>query len=173
MKHQKGAGGVSLLVLIIVAAFGWALYEAVPADAAQVQALVASAQQSPEARSVIAIALTQKPNPNKAELRTLELKVNEILVTEIARKEAGDPTIMLPSVVKEQLRAKEKLQAERAAIEIQAAKDLRSQKPLADMTPAEIMLWLKDRLLQVCLTFGSLVIVWVALSMMNRRKNGE
>lgn len=97
--NQTGSSALSLLLSIglVMGALLWLLSDYLPADATDVQAVVASAASSQEAKKVLAEALKETPNPNRAALNRMRGRVNEVLGTETARAVTGDKSIESPS----------------------------------------------------------------------------
>jgi hypothetical protein len=128
---QRGESTMSLLVSMAVI-FGflvWLLSDYMPADAEDLQAVISLAAPSPDAKSALATALKETPNPNRTELRHMRSRVNEIIVTETARVVTGDKTLETPS---ERNAANERLGAARlAAIESKAWSEMSGEERAA------------------------------------------
>jgi hypothetical protein len=82
-----------------VAALFWTLYDFLPADVNEVQAVVALAAPNAEAKAALAESLSKTPNPDRVDLRRMRRDVNEILVTETARTVTGDLSLQTPSAL--------------------------------------------------------------------------
>ena len=96
---QRGASLLSflLLVALLAVAFRWLLDDYLPASAEDLNAVVALADSSTAARTILVGALKETPNPNRGELRLLRSRMNEVIVTETARAVTGDKTIETPT----------------------------------------------------------------------------
>lgn len=96
---QRGAGALDLLVTLalMLGIIFWVFSDYLPAHAEDLQAVIVLAEPSPVAKSVLAASLKDTPNPNRNELRRLRNRVNEIIVTEMARTATGDETLETPS----------------------------------------------------------------------------
>lgn len=96
---QKGQGSLSLLVsiVLVLCSLLWLLSDYLPAQADELKEVVSLAATSPEAKAAVVATLKQTPNPNRMELRHMRNRVNEIIVTDTARKVTGDTTLETPS----------------------------------------------------------------------------
>jgi hypothetical protein len=95
----KREGTITFLlgIFLFVGSLFWLLSDYRDAQAEDLQKVITTAADNVEANAVIAQALKASPNPNKIELRQLQKKVNEIIVTDLARKVTGDSTLKPPS----------------------------------------------------------------------------
>jgi len=83
---------------LVLACLFWMLSDYAPASAEDLQAVISTATPSPEAKSILAVALKETPHPNRAQLSNMRKRVNEVLVTESVRSLTGDQTLESPSV---------------------------------------------------------------------------
>lgn len=98
-KLQRGRAGWELLLwvsIVVLAVCAWAP-DFVPADAADIQALVERAQANETAKNALSSALKETPNPSKSDFRRMERTVDEVLVTAISREVTGDQSLQTPS----------------------------------------------------------------------------
>lgn len=101
-SEQRGSGTVSSLVLV---ALGIALLlmmvrDNSPAKPEDLQGVISLASINPEANAALAAALLETPNPSRADLDGMRDRVNEIVVTEIAKEVTGETTLQTPSVAR-------------------------------------------------------------------------
>lgn len=96
---QRGEGTLSVVISIalITGYLSWVLSDFLPAQAEDLQKVVLTAAASPDANAVVVESLKETPNPNRIELRHMRSRVNEIIVTETARKVTGDKALETPS----------------------------------------------------------------------------
>lgn len=90
----------STLLVSLALMFGgllWLLSDYLPADATELQALVALATPNPDAKTALAESLRETPNPNRVELRRMRSRVNGILLTATARAVTGNKALETPS----------------------------------------------------------------------------
>lgn len=98
-KLHRGSAVWDLLLwvsIVVFALWAWAP-DFVPADAADIKALVERAQANDAAKNAVSSALNESPNPSKSEFRRMERTVDEVLVTTIAREVTGDQSLQTPS----------------------------------------------------------------------------
>lgn len=139
--NQKGGSALGLalyLALVLGTLFLW-ISDHLPADAADVQALVSIAASNAEARKGLAETLKATPNPNRLELRKMHRRINDVMVTEVARQATGDKTLKTP--------------AERQA-EAAARRSHLQTKPWSELSSGERM----DRVLDYVLNSAGLVL---------------
>lgn len=96
---QRGGSTLSALVsaVLILGVLSWLLSDYLPASAEDLQAVVVLAGPSPAAKGALAALLKETPHPNRSELRDMRRRVNEVIVTEMARAITGDKTIEAPA----------------------------------------------------------------------------
>ena len=102
MNSMNGKGSWDTLIwlgLLILALWAW-VPDYLPADASDVQALGQKSSVDAEARQALVLALKETPNPNRGQLRQMEKRVNEVLVTAAARGVTGDKTLPTPAEAK-------------------------------------------------------------------------
>jgi len=102
MKSINGKGSWDTLIwlgTLIFALWAWAP-DYLPADASDVQALGQKSSVNAEARQGLVLALKETPNPNRGQLRQMEKRVTEALVTAAARDLTGDKTPPTPAEAK-------------------------------------------------------------------------
>lgn len=94
-KTQAGAFDVWWLfyVICLCATFYFWGMDWLPADAADVQSVVALSEKSAIAKKQVVDALKANPNPSRGDLRRLRLSINDVLVTATAREVTGDATL--------------------------------------------------------------------------------
>ena len=100
MKSTQRGQGVLRLLFAMVLIFGTIYvlqWDRMPAEPKDVQAVVALAEASPAAKAKVVAALEKTPNPDRSELRGLRSGVEEILVTEAARKLTGNMNLQTPT----------------------------------------------------------------------------
>jgi len=97
---QRFESSASLLLwnALVVASLFWLWSDYQQASAEDLQAVISMATPSPEATSLLAVALKETPRPDHAQLRDMRKRVNEALVAESMRSLTGDQTLESPSV---------------------------------------------------------------------------
>lgn len=79
---------------VAIAVWEWVVApELITADAAEVHALVAKAAPSTEATAVVAEGLKRHPQPTQGDLERMRADVNDVVLTQTARRVTGDPSV--------------------------------------------------------------------------------
>lgn len=99
MRFQNGAGAWDTIFWIACAVFAiWVwVPDLLPAEAADIHSLAVTAQANEEAKGLLAEELKTNPNPSRGELRKVQRRINEILVTAKSREVTGDKTLKSPA----------------------------------------------------------------------------
>jgi hypothetical protein len=157
--NQRGEGTVVVMLSVAILAWSllWLISDFFPAKAEDLQQVVVLAGVNAEAKAEITSTLNSTPNPSNMELRQLSKRVNEIIVTEIAKKTTGDYMLKTPS-------AKESEREKQAAIRLTAIES-KSWTDLNLMEFAEVVAdWWMSKGLVLFLVLGmGLFPVWFTL----------
>lgn len=133
--RQKGETSLTFIVSILLMI--WGIYsigsDLAPAKSEDVQALVATAESSQEAKAVLVEFMKKTPNPDVSDLRQIRKKIDNIINTETARKLTGDKSIETPNA-----------REERIYNELEAARDAVRKKSFSQMSIDEVMVYLFD-----------------------------
>ena len=98
---QRGGGAVRILVTLalLVGSLLLILPNWLPAQAEDLQTVIALAAPSAEAKAALSESLIKTPKPTVAQLGKMKSLVNEILVTETVRSVTGDGSLQTATVL--------------------------------------------------------------------------
>lgn len=156
-SSQRGDFILWMSAVLMLVTVSWTVYDLLPADVEEVQAVVVRARANAEAKAALATAFAEIPNPDRIDLRRMRRQVDEILVTETARALTGDRSLQTPSALAV-IREKDDA-AQMAAIESKTWRHMSDDERIAFLTSA-------PRLTLVALVLvvaGSAVFGWRAI----------
>lgn len=144
---------VVLLLCTTVLLVLW-IYDDLPADSADVKAVVANAKGVPGAEQQVKAFLKQHPTPTMFELAELRKQINEEVVLATAKTVTGDASLKSATEQK----AKERIEQQRQEAEIKQASLAR--KPISEMSLGEVqyLYWPKFLFLSVMMAVAVMLV---------------
>lgn len=164
MAKQSGGGAWDVLLwiaFVILAIWAW-VPDLLPAEAADVQEVVAAAQPNDEARRVLVEALKATPNPTRGDLRKVQKQVNEILVTAKSREVTGDMALKSPT---QQAQA-EAARAAASMVQIEA-------KAWAEMSSEEVAIFIVSKWNYVLFAMAMFAAAWIGIRSLTSAQRGH
>lgn len=156
-SSQRGDFTLWMSVVLMLGVGLWTVYDLLPAEAEEVQAVVLHAQSNAEAKAALAASFAEIPNPDRIDLRRMRRQVDEILVTQTARAVTGDRSLQTPSALAA-IREKEDA-ARMTAIEAKTWRHMSDDERIAFLTSTPRLTLVAFVLVVV----GSAVLGWRAI----------